>query len=725
MGVQKKIKRSIKVKILYLVLGISLLSMFLLLGTTQVSLQNESRNSLQLIESLKNHASLESEKGLKNQANKYLRRLVTSQAENSNYIFKMIEAQINMAHDYTVDLWDQDNVTTINKYEELRPVKKGEELIDNPELKFYYTLAPGVSKRRVKTELDLLSNLSTIFRSIVKNNKTMSILPLAIDGVYIGTETGIFYNMTWLAYYDETYDATTRPWYQEALKTKGIGWSDLYIDAAENEYIITCYKACYSKNGELIGVIGIDVNFNAMIEIITTQISDIGEAFLVNESGEILTYAELSSEMKDILGSGKNIADSTESDMKKLAQEIKLNQEGILDGRFNGKSKLLAYAAVKSTNWYIVFAGSTELIMEYIEKTKQEIDVAGDLLKKYSEGNFNKTIMFTLVIFIVILIFTEIILMKFSQRITNPLSILAEKVEKVGDGDLNETIDIKTGDEIELLATSFNKMTSDLKEYIKNLQETTAAKERIEGELQVANRIQASMLPRIFPPFPDRKDISIFGSMQPAKNVGGDYFDFFFINENRFCFTVGDVSGKGVPASLFMVISKVLVKNEALRNLPVDEIFCRANNMLCEDNDEFLFTTSVIFIIDLITGEMEYTNAGHNPPLIYRAAEGRFSYMEPQKGFVLGGMPDFKYTLEKGKLEEGDIVFTYSDGVTEAMDPDNNQYSEQRLIDKLNSIELKDVNNIEKLIKEDIISFVNGAEQSDDITMLIFKYEGK
>lgn len=257
---------------------------------------------------------------------------------------------------------------------------------------------------------------------------------------------------------------------------------------------------------------------------------------------------------------------------------------------------------------------------------------------------------------------------------------------------------------------------------LKKLEETSAAKEKIESELQVASKIQASMLPRIFPPFPDRNEFEIFASMEPARNVGGDFYDFFFINDNKFCFVIGDVAGNGVPAALFMVITKTLIKNEALRNISAEEILYNVNNALCKDNDEYIFVTAFIGILDLDTGELEFANAGHNSPLICRAEDRECSYIKSNNTFILGITEEFEYQRGSLSLDSGDVIFLYTDGVTESRDENKEQYGNVRLQKVISKIENKDVYNIEQVVKDDLSKFTKGAYLFDDVTMLVLKF---
>jgi len=262
--------------------------------------------------------------------------------------------------------------------------------------------------------------------------------------------------------------------------------------------------------------------------------------------------------------------------------------------------------------------------------------------------------------------------------------------------------------------------------FIENLERETQARERIASELRIAAEIQTSMLPSKFPPFPERKEFEIFAMMDPAKEVGGDFYDFFFIDKNRLCFVIGDVSGKGVPAALFMTISKTILKTEALRGLSSEEVLNRVNNILYPDNQTCMFVTIFSAILDLETGELQFANGGHNPPLI--CGSGRFfEFMDVPRGFVVGAIANSKCAGGKLTLRPNDIIFLYTDGVTEAMNPQSELFSEERLKSCLENLQLqnKDITEIVNWVRQEILNFTRGAPQSDDITMLALMYKGK
>lgn len=273
-------------------------------------------------------------------------------------------------------------------------------------------------------------------------------------------------------------------------------------------------------------------------------------------------------------------------------------------------------------------------------------------------------------------------------------------------------------------ALALNLMQISIKRFIENLRKETEAKERIESELRIAREIQTSMLPRNFPPFPERSEFEIFALMDPAKEVGGDFYDFFFVDKDRLCFVIGDVSGKGVPAALFMAITKTLLKTEALRGLSPKEVMARVNNIICPDNQTCMFVTVFCVILDLRTGEVQFANGGHNPPLV--CGGGRcFEFLNVPKGCVIGAMENSAIGTGSLKLGPGDVFFLYTDGVTEAMNPDNELYSEARLKEALAKLTEKSVTEIVNAVREEISRHARQAPQSDDITMLVLKYKGK
>ena len=325
-----------------------------------------------------------------------------------------------------------------------------------------------------------------------------------------------------------------------------------------------------------------------------------------------------------------------------------------------------------------------------------------------------------------IVIFLIIYIIYVFKSIVKPIDIVADEVgafienRKVSD----KLKEINTNDEIENLSKSVLKMENDLNEYIDNLTRVTAEKERIGAELDVARDIQTSMLPCIFPAFPDNPEFDIHASMLAAKEVGGDFYDFFMVDEKHIALVVADVSGKGVPAALFMVIGKTLIKDHTTPGKDLGEVFTEVNNLLCEANSEGLFITAFEAVIDLETGDVRYVNAGHEMPIIARKG-GAYEAIKVKRGFVLAGFEDFQYVEQTAKIEPGDRIFLYSDGVPEATNANNELFNMDRTVETLNKYRDLKPSELLPKVKEDIDIFVGEAPQFDDITMLCFEYKDK
>lgn len=333
--------------------------------------------------------------------------------------------------------------------------------------------------------------------------------------------------------------------------------------------------------------------------------------------------------------------------------------------------------------------------------------------------------------FILLIIFLVVLLSVLGRNVVRPVTRLAASVrdfvknsEEAGDDPEKlayQDVPVKSGDEIELLSTSISEMTKDLKNYMVNLKTVVGEKERIGAELDLATNIQVSMLPSIFPAFPDRKEIDIHATMDPAKEVGGDFYDYFFVDKDHLMIVIADVSGKGVPAALFMMIAKTLIKNNALGGMQPSEVFTRTNDQLCENNGAGLFVTAWACMIEISTGKMIYVNAGHNPPLL-KKKDGTFEYLKSRPGFVLAGMDGIRYRQNEMQLEPGDSLYLYTDGVTEATNASLELYGENRLAESLNAIDSYTAKELLEKVTGDLNKFVNGAEQADDITMVGFKF---
>ena len=371
------------------------------------------------------------------------------------------------------------------------------------------------------------------------------------------------------------------------------------------------------------------------------------------------------------------------------------------------------YPIVNSAGESVALAG-TDISLDYI----------------YNEiSNFSRKVGMSTGIMALIFIIGYFLYIHFSVVV--PIKRLSHAAENfVGDAAEStsltpmQEIKVATNDEIKTLSNSMKGMSDDIIKYIENLKSVTAERERIGAELNVATQIQLDMLPTTFPPFPNHKEFDLYASMRPAKEVGGDFYDFFLIDEEHLAMVIADVSGKGVPAALFMVISKTLIKNQTMSTGGVSpaQVLATVNDQLCENNKAEMFVTVWLGIMEISTGNIISANAGHEYPAI-KKADGTFELLEGKHNFVVGGMEGVRYKDHEMHLDEGGTLFVYTDGVAEATDSDNVLFGTDRMIAALNSVEPDETGVVNPtaaidVVQKEIDGFVGSAPQFDDITML-------
>lgn len=435
------------------------------------------------------------------------------------------------------------------------------------------------------------------------------------------------------------------------------------------------------------GFIQTGYNADCFQDEVSSQLADITKNRRIGEAGH-LAIVDRNMEVVSDIGS-TNTAIS--------ASDVEINEKTLSDDGYSTEIngvKCLALASESEGYYIVAVLPETEVYdtrnaMVYINSFMEIIVFAALFLNIYG--------------------IVRNVVVKNLHRINGSLG-------KIIEGDLNTTVDVVSSEELASLSGDINTTVSTLKQYIDD------AARRIDSELAFAKSIQHSALPSVFPPYPNRKEFDIFASMDTAKEVGGDFYDFCMPDSNHIAILIADVSGKGIPAAMFMMTAKTMIKNFAEAGLSVDEIFTRANEKLCENNDAGMFVTAWMGIIDTETGVLEFANAGHNPPLLCR--KGSFEYLRLKAGFVMAGMDGFVYRKQTVQLNPGDRIFLYTDGVTEAADLSETLYGEQRLKNYLNSVSAKTASEVVGGVKKDIDDFAGEAEQADDITMLMFDFKG-
>ena len=348
-----------------------------------------------------------------------------------------------------------------------------------------------------------------------------------------------------------------------------------------------------------------------------------------------------------------------------------------------------------------------------------------DVLQNARKTYLGKIILALVILIILVIVWQSLFL---HRVLLQPMKQITDEAERFSRENvaasprLAETI--RNTDEIGYLASSIDHMEEQITDYIDSITKITAEKERISAELSLATQIQASVLPHIFPPFPDRKEFDIYASMDPAKEVGGDFYDFFLIDSDHLGLVIADVSGKGVPAALFMMSSKIIIQSIAMLGKTPGEVLTKTNDAICSGNQAGMFVTVWMGILEISTGKMTCANAGHEYPVLKRA-DGDFELFRDKHGFVIGGMEGIRYKEYELQMNPGDKLFVYTDGVPEATDADNELFGTERMTDALNTVKDADPEHVLSGVRRAVDAFVKDAEQFDDLTMLCIEYRGQ
>lgn len=599
-------------------------------------------------------------------------------------------------------------------------------------------------------ELEILGNLEPYFRSISEENpQILHIFFAGVSGVNIGLDED--YEKK-----PDIFESRTRDWYINALNTGEMTVSDAYADSFRGEQVVTFSMPCYSGDGTLLGVLAVDL----LIGDLTEMTEDIelefdGYAMLVSQSGSVIAAPGAEE--------GEATAERFLGDRyEEIIDEMNKGGSGMQTSLIAGKEKYVIYSRIDAVGWDIIivfdreaFVHAAQTRFEVLDATMLEGGTAISRQMLFTGGMWAAAVL-------LLLFAVSRASGRMAEKISAPVEQLTADVRKVGEGDLNYVHHIRTGDELETLSHTFESMTVSLKNHIRSLSQMSAERERLATELNVATQIQVSMLPCIFPAFPERRDIDIYASMAPAREVGGDFYDFFLTDENHLHVVMADVSGKGIPAALFMVVTKTLLKDNLSSGMPLEQVFARVNSQLCENNEAGMFVTVFAGCLDLRDGRFLYVNAGHNPPCILRTGEsgqrgqsgqdgqsdqdgqsgrrrrdrrrgqGGRSAQDGQgrsvqvlrgaSGFVLAGLEGMEYTAQETVLQAGDVFFAYTDGVTEAMNSRGGLYGEERLFEKLAQPGDIGAEELVQSVSASLKEFMQEADLADDITMLALRY---
>ena len=512
----------------------------------------------------------------------------------------------------------------------------------------------------------------------------------------------------------DTHDYTKAEWYLQGIESSKGVWSNPYFDPdGGGDILCTFSRQLLTPEGKVVGVFGIDMTLEELYTIVVDNFKKENEkspihsfipkdskyqiySFIIAPDGTYIVHPDMN---RTLITNFDNFATGKDSvQYRRLGAAMKAGKTGDMNVTVDGIHSVVYYAPLLNSGWSmgVVVPRNSMLIPGYI--------ISSIII-----------ILILLGLFIIFLICHTTI-----QRTTKPLIQLTKSTEEVARGEFNAILpEIKTNDEIRHLRDSFDNMQKSLSLYVKELTETTAQKASMENELDVARKIQMAMLPMKWPAFPERNDIDIYGSVTPAKAVGGDLYD-IHIQNGKLYFCIGDVAGKGVPASLVMsTVISTFHTLSAFEDNPA-RIISSMSSSLAERNGNMIFVTFFAGVLDLSTGELLFSNAGHNAPMII--SDGKAEMLKIDPNVPMGIEPDWKYSMQKMTLSPDMMLFLYTDGLTEATRNDGKMFEEERVLKHLSGVDdgISAQNIITHMLKA-VNKFVGNAEQSDDLTMLALR----
>ena len=644
-------------------------------------------------------------------------RTTALQAYIADDLFKDVRTDVATLQTYAEDLFAHADRYTAHP---VSPPSKANDGVPSVQV----VHEPGVDPASSRS-LGLIANMSEVMLSMFTNSEKL-------NSCFIATTDGnlLFVNDRAGEYLDENgnvrdFPVRERPWYLQAVEAGKLTFTGVELDAFTNIPGLVCTAPVY-YNGQLVAVIGADVFLTSISDYVNNNQSEGSFVCVVNGDGQLLFSPVKEGVFEAQLA--KDAPDLRKNENKQLAAFVTKalsERTGLETVELDGKSYYMVGAPMESVGWAAISVVDQEVTHKPTEAmlTRYE-EINNGALESFQKGV--KQSMWTFIVTMVVLLILAIVsALVLSGRIVKPLEHMTKRMNTLSgsDGIFRMEKIYRTKDEIEVLAESFAMLSRRTQDYIKQITEITAEKERIGTELQLATRIQMDMLPNIYPAFPERDEFDIYASMDPAREVGGDFYDFFLIDDDHLYMLIADVSGKGIPAALFMMASRIVLANFAMMGKSPAEILTSANDAICQNNPEEMFVTVWLGILELSTGKIKAANAGHEYPVIMQP-DGQFELVKDKHGLVIGGMEGVKYKEYDLQIAPGGKLFVYTDGVPEATNAENELFGTDRMLAALNEDTTVKPDALLKQVRKSVDAFVGDAEQFDDLTMLAVEYKG-
>ena len=576
----------------------------------------------------------------------------------------------------------------------------------------------------VLEKLSLLANLSDVMTALYRNAGTSSVYIAVPEGYMLCVDDKAD------ARIDEQGNVLTipireRPWYLGAAQSDSIFFTDVLKDTFTGEIGITC-TIPIRQDGRLIAVAAADLFLDQMEEAVSNSGDVVHYTCIINNQGHVVFSPQNQGTLRARTAEeAVDLRSSEQADLAAFVRDALNGVTGVRELDLDGDRVYLAGAPVKTLGWAVVSVvdkAATErptiMMQEQFDSTLNE---AATIYNK----NLDRSKQTIIVLILLILIMGLTAGDRLSRRIVRPLEHMTNRVRSLGGKNLQFQMEeeYRTGDEIEVLAESFSALSAKTLQYVDQVKRVTAEKERIGAELTMANAIQRSQLPRLFPPFPNRHEFNLFATMKPAKEVGGDFYDFFMVDNDHVALVMADVSGKGVPAALFMMVTRMLIKSRLQSGESVAEALTNVNRQLCENNELGYFVTVWLAVLEISTGKGVAVNAGHEHPVL-RRSDGKYELVLYRHSLAVAAMDGVRFRQHEFQLCPGDSFFVYTDGVTEATNGEHELFGTDRMLEALNKEPDAEPDQLLKNVMDDIHRFMDGEDQFDDITMMCLKYNG-
>ena len=582
-----------------------------------------------------------------------------------------------------------------------------------------------VTVPETEARIETLGNMADLMTAQLKNAQ--------LDSCFVATEDGTIILADRFSGEKYTEDGELkhiavreRPWYTGAAQTRELFFTDIEKDSFSDRIGIVCAVPVY-VNGKLAAVAGADLFLNTLAKAVEESADEHGGfVCIMNQSGHVIFSPESQGifQVKEA-EDAEDLRISENTELSRFAADALHSATDVRLVHVGDKGYYMAGVPMETVGWSLISVVDEESVRQPTVLMQEQYRTINDTALEEFRSGLGRTQRFILLLLLVILALGIASALILAKRIVKPLNTITRRISQLGGNNLRFKMEdtYRTNDEIQVLAEAFSDLSGKTVEYMDEVKRVTAEKERIGAELGMAKAIQASQLPHLFPAFPDRKEFDIYATMTPAKEVGGDFYDFFLLDEDHIGLIMADVAGKGVPAALFMMVSRILIRNRIQSGESPSEALANVNMQLMEGNEAEMFVTVWLAVLEISTGKGIVTNAGHEHPVLRRAG-GEYEFVKYRHSPAVAVFPDMNYEEHTFELYPGDSIFVYTDGVVEASDAEENLFGTERLIRALNKEPDAGPEKILNNVRDDIIEFVNEAEQFDDVTMMCLQYNG-